>query len=426
MKATSTIKPSRIQIIHEWICVIGTILVYVVLSISFFLINVNIIPPISATNPEGILIWEIIWDSVFSILSASIAIVDVVASWLLIRFLKSSSKVRIIFLACFTYLICIFNNVAIKYPLPVSLSSIINVVLFSIMCIVVLLTKNNNKNILYEKLEGRKKIYNIISKNSNKKIIAIQMYSVTAKSFYDEKGTEKINYHVISREYSVKNGHDINSIASIDYTLERNRVDRFKAVLELFQTLIDNGDDETKDKILKKITNEIVSITDVLKQIDGDSITKEHCCLARLLVLYITLKQQLFIDSSQNLLPNYLGEATIAGKELGLDLETEERLFTMVRTGILGAILLDENLRHIFYYRKNGNKTGRKYCASQVYCENLSKNTEVNQKMDIGLYTIEDEYKNGIAPYVLRNIDTIDGRILTAIHSMINEGGVKE
>ena len=61
---------------------------------------------------------------------------------------------------------------------------------------------------------------------------------------------------------------------------------------------------------------------------------------------------------------DYIGEFSFGEGELGLDTDVERRLFTLRRTGLLGAMLLGRNMRYLFDYHKDGYKTGRHYSAS--------------------------------------------------------------
>ena len=166
--------------------------------------------------------------------------------------------------------------------------------------------------------------------------------------------------------------------------------------------------DNTRDNLIALINVEINALNDKLLCIETENrtITKEDCCIARVLILYLAIRYSLIRNKDENVTyANYVGEISLRDGDLNLKEETEKKLFSLVRTGLLGAILVGEDLRHVFFYRKDGVKKGRKYCASTITCtNNEDKGETVNQVLNVCLFTVEVPNTNAIPGYVFDSI----------------------
>ena len=105
-----------------------------------------------------------------------------------------------------------------------------------------------------------------------------------------------------------------------------------------------------------------------------------------------------------------------------MSVDTERKLFTQVRTGLLAAALLGIDSRYVFHYRKEGLKQGRKYCASQLICEEkYSEGVISSQEMDICLFTVEENSHAAIPPYVFTSITKREALIQDVLNKFKKE-----
>ena len=417
---------------REWICNIGTILIYITFCIVLFVVIKDFSSPYSSDSEN---IGKLIWDSFFSVVSGVIAVIDILAALFLKKFKKHASKIRIVTLSLLTYCIAIFNNIAIQYPLSVSITVLINFIAL-VVCIGFLICldtpkKENNNDVINANPKEvlNKQLFNALASTDNKKIIAIQMYEIIALSTHNA-GVENIEFYVKSGVEFIRDGNDINSISSVTYVLERGIVDQFQTIMHIYQEYINKGQEAKKKQLLELINPHIEELRNKLKDIDIQKrdVTKEDCCIARVLIIYLAIKRILNPDpKSQVSHADYIGEVMLHDGDLDLSPETENKLFTLVRTGILGAVLLGENARHVFHYRKDGLKHGRKYCATCVGSfNNAEEETSVNQEMDVCLFTVEANENAAIPGYVIPSIAKRESLISSILNTFKVEGGDNE
>lgn len=194
-----------------------------------------------------------------------------------------------------------------------------------------------------------------LGKIKNQNILSIQLFEVT-----ESKEGEYTTYNFKYIDGLCQYNNDINGMLSASYRLRSEDIAAMMLVLVGYQRLIESGDVVERATLLSSIQQNKEKLLDRLKQIQSvDQVSKEDCCMARLVILYITIENMLKDSGSAGIeAPNGI---------LGLDdNEIENRLFTLFRTGILGALFLGKNDIYTFNYWKNGLKTGRKYCAFQL------------------------------------------------------------
>ena len=109
--------------------------------------------------------------------------------------------------------------------------------------------------------------------------------------------------------------------------------------------------------------------------------------MARLYLLYDTISQRISNPDKAGI---KIGDGYLQLENL----EIEKRLFTLVRTGILGAILVGDMDYYAFDYVKDGSKAGRKYIAFRVAPEN--QNTICMIIIKEGRNMISDDVRNTI------------------------------
>ena len=202
--------------------------------------------------------------------------------------------------------------------------------------------------------KGSKKILEgAIKKIKNKDILGIQILEM--QTVYEGK---YIIFKLKSKDCLVNDDADVNGILSINLKLLESDYNYFQVVYRIYKEVVDTGSDEKKIQFQMSLDDAVKGIIRRLSSVDVNNIKREDCCLARLLLCYINLKKMI-----QD--PDY-AIVELNDGEIGIDIELEKRLFTLFRTGLLGAILFGDDQRYVFRYRRDGHKIGRKYCAFPI------------------------------------------------------------
>lgn len=250
------------------------------------------------------------------------------------------------------------------------------------------LKDSNEKNCI---IKAKKYLDYVMSHKLNKCIESVQLYECRIKN--DRKCQILLNFAYGKARENV----EINSILSSCYTVDKSIIDDFKTVLEMFNDYQDDAPSELyKKTIAQKAESNILSLKNELKKIDCiENITKEHLCIARIIVLYLTIIDALDKEST------YIGFDI---ESLGFDSSIEKALFTKMRTGILGSILLKE-YPYLFHYKKDGWKKDRLYLS--FFIEGKSNNYVVlislkkfpdkelfNTSLNRALRGIESNFRN--------------------------------
>lgn len=194
-------------------------------------------------------------------------------------------------------------------------------------------------------------------------IESIQLYSSIKQNNNNNYTSFKINYIFGSAKENV----EINALLSVVFSITSNDFEQFSAILEQYNKFIDgteNWNEQEALKVLLKstITENIENLKKSLQQIpSNDKVSTNDCCRARLLLAYLSMFPELENASS------FIG---LKENSLGLNPEIERALFTLKRTGILGAILL-RNHPYVFCYKRDGDKKGRFYYT--LYYESNQK-----------------------------------------------------
>lgn len=160
---------------------------------------------------------------------------------------------------------------------------------------------------------------------------------------------------------------EINALIGLNLHLNKETVAEVKAIMSLYN---DYMNPETKEQIdtyrqllivaidkgTQRIMKKLESIQDV------KDVKSTDCSLARVLMVYCSILASLDKETT------FVG---FGDNALGINKEIEHALFTYKRTGVLGAILL-QDYPYAFYYNRNGDKTGRIYCS--FVCSNEAGN----------------------------------------------------
>lgn len=415
--------------IREWIVRIGIVLLFAVCIITLFRFNIKFI---TAPQPnEGVSIPLLLWDSIMNLETGLVFVIEVIVSILLGKYANNIRKSRIVIISSLILFLSIFDEFAIKYPLHQVWIALVNFVVVAICLTLVLLQKyqcpatpSKDKH-----LDKDIELTKAFEKTNNRNIIAAQLYKIqTSKVDAHSSDTcEYIKFIVshIGSDY-ICPGNDINCISQVTYELDRSIVDSFQIILGLYNNFRDTGNTEIKNTILTKLDEQIKELCSRLSEIDETSrdVTKYDCCIARALTLFLSFKHILKPDSSScESQADYIGELKLQEGEFNLKPDTEKKLFTLYRTGILGAALLDDKSRHVFQYRKDGTKLNRKYCASQILSIDKETDDEFSpQTIYICLFTIKESETPYVPGYMFKSISERESTVLKMLHTIVTGG----
>ncbi|SFQ35873.1 hypothetical protein SAMN02910358_01744 [Lachnospiraceae bacterium XBB1006] len=274
-------------------------------------------------------------------------------------------------------------------------AGIFAVVIFATYCIsFVILIFASGKNISIQEQMERIRLNAIVGKY-NKNILSVQLFEVEDSQVGEY---EKYTFKYVDSTY--RDDNDINAMLSVTYLIKHEYAEDMRFVLNAYQRLVDDGDDYSKELLINSIKNNKNKILEELKKIpSANQVTKEHCCMARLIIQYLTLENRLIDANSAGILtPNGV---------LELDSEIEKKLFTYCRTGILGVMFVGEDDIYSFNYWKDGAKAGRKYSAFPLKLENKrmfvmivlkeSENKQCSKDIVDAVRKIEKKIKNSFS-----------------------------
>lgn len=353
-----------------------------------------------AAMPEAT-IWQILQASAFNSISTFTAIIDAILAFAFAHFRKDFPRKQIIAMAVLFYCSCLFNLVVQQYPVDQALVSLINMTLLPIFMLILL---------PFQRAEqiGRSKYLGALK---NKLILSAQLYC-----FKREVKGASVSYELSAMDHVLrpdKSDSDLNGILSVTYTFPLQDETTFQVIQEAYWAFLDDGDDKTKAALIGMLTSEIDTLTKKLGEIvDVANVTSEHCCQARILLIYRAFYEMLIEPEKQSGGENYIGELSIGEGCLGIPTEVEKRLFTLKRTGLLGAVLLGNKLRYLFSYHKDGLKTGRHYSATRL------PDAKGEPSNMICAFTLAKTTAQLIPPYMMKAIAAEEERILKSIHKL--------
>lgn len=244
-------------------------------------------------------------------------------------------------------------------------------------------------------------------KQSHGSIKCIQIYSVEKERL--EKYTE---YTIKFIGGQVRPQFNVNALFSSIMCIENEYLDEMNAVKRLYTSFVSDGQltyDEQK-VILGLINEKIVKLQNKLNNISSiDSITAHDCYVARILLVYLSLKTAIEQHGC------FIGLGT---NSLGLNNpEIETRLFNYKRTGILGSILY-ENTPYVFSYMKSNDKNGRFYYAFNfgtkknyimtLTLTNKDRNTYISQDISNSIDSIKNDLGAILKPIAIERDENDD------------------
>lgn len=365
---------------------------------------------------------KVIWDSIISGFSGItiifLAVIDIIA----MVFEKTISKPKTAIMSAVIYIVVIFDKIALECKLHAAWIAVVNVVALVICAIMLVLQKQTADT----KRSKRSNDWNALlsraaSETKNKKIIAVQLYKVNTSLIVPATAQEqdKVRFEIrhIGEDF-VRPGNDVNCISYMTYDLDRQLVDCFPIILNFYDSFRNTGDDSIIRGVRVLIEDRIKNLEEKLSDIEKSKrdVSKEDCCNARALTILLAFRQRLNEDHASMARDDCLGEISLCDGAFKIDAETERQLFSLYRTGILGAALLDSNTRHIFEYRKNSSKAGRRYCVSQLMCDTTSDvNGFTCQTMYIGIFTIKESDRLYFPGYCYPSIEEREKAITTVL-----------
>ncbi len=423
------LKKGQSNTITEWIVRIGIVVLLLGVLVSFLIYNIRYASPISHDTSKNF--GDVLWKSLTSGDSGLVLIMTVVADILACTFVKQIKKSKVVSLTAIIYLVTVFDSISIEYQLTPSWIAFGNFIALVTCSIIVLTTRATIPCMSASKygVFRSEALSRAIGDTRNKKIIATQLYEVRTSlvTSTDLKSTAKVKFDIthIGDDF-VRSGYDVNSMSCASYIMDRDIVDCFPVILGLYEKFRASGDDNEKDVLLAFINEKTQKLEERLSKIESEeAVTKDDCCVARALSILLSFRHKLDIDCSQETQDDYLGEISLHDGDLNLNTGIENRLFSLYRTGILGAALLDTKSRHVFQYRKLGSKKGRTYCVSQlVSCINSEVAGFSSQTMYICLFTIEQKESEVavVHGYMFNSISERE-KAITSVLNTIKQGG---
>lgn len=235
----------------------------------------------------------------------------------------------------------------------------------------------------------------------NRNILSVQIFDCE-KSF-PTVGT--ISFQIVSKGAIISNkSDDVNSILKLNLEFSAEDYNQFLLSIAAYNVLVDNGvDEEGKKTFQKGIQKKKSDLVKRLNSVPLDDLSKSDSCLARILVCYNILEKM--VDEPSQVTVDF------EDGELGLTNDHEKRLFSTLRTGMLGAILFGSDRRYYFQYRRDGIKTGRKYCAFVINTDDSGGN---QTDMHICLVTIRENSTKQISADIIDWIAGAEKKIIKA------------
>lgn len=375
-----------------WIATIGTILLYITSYVLIIVIGIKNATPV--TGNGEIDVFQIIWDSLANAGTLIPLCVSIISAVLLRWKNKRLSTLSIVVISGLGFFLYCFYCISVKYYIHQAIVAFVGIITFVVSVIVVLLQPS--KAVIRQGSIIRNAYGNKIK---NSKISGIQIFECTMT---EENDT--VNYAIQSVDHLSNDDSDINGMLSVTYRLKKADVNGFEFVTKTnYQALVESANDDTKDELIKLIEDKCADIKQRLQNINTVSdVTKDDCCLARILVMYNAyLKILKPTAGGTGAAPDaYIGEQDFRDGDLGVEIEIEKRLFTLIRTGLLGGVLAGPNCIYHFQYRKDGYKEGRQYCVFHI-----NEGSAGNQShIFLCIVVLKEGTMKAIPPYVLQAI----------------------
>lgn len=399
--------------IHSYIINGGAIVGYIAIFVGYvFICRRNFI---SVDENIGKNLAKVLLATLSNTVTIAAGIIDIAIAVIIRWKRKDIPQRKVVFVTAVFFAFVYFNAVALEYPLNAEWIVFIDSLFFVLNAVVFLLEESK------EPIVQNNRSLRIIGNIKNKNIIAEQLFSLkkTIDGGY-------VVYELSSVEYASNSEYDVNGILSVTYRLPIEHAKTFKCVLEAYYAFVSDGKEETKKSLITVLTGEKEKITKILRSISSpEAVCPNDCCLARLLIIYLAflriLNPPVEMNDEEERNNNvewygseaYIGELSLAEGKIGINVEIEKRLFTLLRTGLLGAILVGPGLRYIFSYKKDGYKIGRRYSAIML----------PDSEDFICLITLANIRSKTIPSYITGAIRQEEKRIENAVYKL-KEGAI--
>lgn len=387
--------------------IINIVIMLFYMACSAYIIIVGI--KCSAYDPktnEGDLL-NIIWDSLEGAIAWAATFGGVISFILLKKFRKmswgESALISITGFATFCFYI-----VSVNYQFHAVIVALVGVVTFLISVAIALFSRKTvaarPQSIIRTGLGDRIK---------NERIAGLQVFDCTMT-----ETDEKVCYKLRAVDHMSNDKDDVNGVLCTSYTLRKSDVQNIEFVtLVSYPNLVESDNEITRAQLISFIEEKRDEIRSRLQQISTpDKVSKEDCCLARIMVLYEAYLKMLK-GETESLPDAYVGEYGFGDGELGVPLDVEKSLFTLVRTGLLGGILAGPKCIYNFRYRKNGYKNGRQYCAFHIEGGQESDKNHIYLCMVV----IKEGTMKALPPHIIQAVRKMIPRLEEAMRK-INRG----
>ena len=408
MNATKQAERKTVNV-RRWNPNIAIVVFYIICYVLIVFIGIKNSSPIVDSEKKDVL--RIIWESLGNAGTLIPLLVTPVSALILKWQHKRLSNLCIFIISTVGFFLYCFYNILVKCPIHPVIVAIVGLSTYVVSIILVLLRPSNiaikQSSIIRSAIGNRIK---------NAQISGIQIFECTMTEKDDN-----INYSIHSIDHLSNDDSDINGMLSATYQLKKKDVNGFDFVTKTnYQALIESANDSIKDELIKLIEERCVEIKARLQRIEVPSdVTKDDCCLARLMIMYKAYLSILKpIGSGSPSVPDaYIGEYDLRDGELGVDVEIQERLFALVRTGLLGGVLVGPNCIYHFHYRKDGYKAGRQYCVFHLNEQGSANKNHIF----LCLIVIKEGNTKSIPPYVLQAIRKIIMALEESLHKAVQE-----
>lgn len=293
-----------------------------------------------------------------------------------------------------------FYRVAVALELSSAVFAIVGFAQYLVLLIIKIISYSGEQDYIVTNNGGI--ISRAIETISNRNILSIQLFHVNHKL---EGGMDKFTFRCIDHMENASRNVDCDVNCMMVTTLELPH-EEYKAFLlaqTAYNMVMDSGLKTDEDDFLSIVKKEKLQLMQKLKSLSLQDIEKVNCCEARLVLCYSNLERMVNT-------PAY-SITELENGTLGINEEIDKKLFTMARTGILGAVLFGENLRYSFKYNKQGIKTGRQYSASVLGVAGEESNSKL-----VCLTTIaERDGKSSVSDSLFQYVRRCENKITNTI-----------
>ena len=293
-----------------------------------------------------------------------------------------------------------FYRVAVALELSPAVFAIVGFAQYLVLLIIKIISYGGEQDYIVTNNGGI--ISRAIETISNRNILSIQLFHVNHKL---EDGMDQFTFRCIDHMENASRNVDCDVNCMMVTTLELPH-EEYKAFLlaqTAYNMVMDSGLKTDEDDFLSIVKKEKIQLMKKLKSLSLQDIEKVNCCEARLVLCYSNLERMVNT-------PTY-SITELEDGTLGINEEIDKKLFTMARTGILGAVLFGENLRYSFKYNKQSIKTGRQYSASVLGVAGEESNSKL-----VCLTTIaERNGKSSVSDSLFQYVKRCENKITNTI-----------